>query len=256
VYRSRRTKKKKKNKKTADSVSLPAVARSKRKCPLAMSAAVSASTVEATAAGTVESATDMGSATGAAGIAASRVVTGVATTIGPASITSRVASSADETAAVVAVSIVSGSTVVAAMAPSPVIPRTCADKYSAREPLRTVKAVRRTGIGIVRIVAVGANRRPVHVARPWVGIALVITLVGITLVVPDRNSCLNLRLRVSKRRHQHRQQRNISQITHMNPLGSSPAECLIGTRKPSKNRGLEWAFLSFPPATGLYVFER
>ncbi len=196
------TDKKRRTKKTAGSVSLPTVARSARKCQLAMSAAVSAAAVEATAAGTMESATDMGSATGiAAGIAASRVVTGVATTIGSASITSRVASSADETAAVVAASVVAGATVVAAMAPSPVIPRTCADEYSARKPLRTVKPVRRTGIGIVRIVAVRANRRSAYVARPWVGIALVITLIGITLVVPDRNSCLNLRLRVSQRQH-------------------------------------------------------
>src|ERR1700722_2243620 len=166
-----------------------------------MSAAVSATTVEATAATTVESAA-MESATGiASGIASSRVVTGEAATIGSASITSRVASSADETAAVVAASVVAGATVVAAMAPSPVIPRTCADEYSARKPLRTVKPVRRTGIGIVRIVAVRANRRSAYVARPWVGIALVITLIGITLVVPDRNSCLNLRLRVSQRQH-------------------------------------------------------
>src|SRR3984957_11791104 len=154
-----------------------------------MSAAVSATTVEATAATTGESAA-MESATGiASGIASSRVVTGEAATIGSASITSSVASSADETAAVVPVSVVSGATVVAAMAPSPVIPRTCADKYSARKPLRTVKAVRRTGIGIIRIVAVWANRRPIHVTRPWVAIALVITL-----VVPDCNSCLILLL--------------------------------------------------------------
>ena len=159
-----------------------------------MSAAVSATTVEATTAATVESATCI-----AAGIASSRVVTGIATTIGSAGITSSIASSADETVAVVAASVVassvvSGATVVAAMTPSPVIPRTCADKYSARKPLRTVKTVRRTGIGIVRIVAIRANRRPVHVAWPWVGIPLVITL-----VVPDRNSCLNLRLRIGKR---------------------------------------------------------
>jgi hypothetical protein len=218
VYRSRRTKKKKKNK-TAGSVSLPAVARSERKCPLAMSAAVSATTVEATAA-TVESGATaaMESATGvAAGIASSGIITGVAAPITSARITSGIGSSADETAAVVAASIVSGATVVAAMAPSRVIPGAGTDKYSARKPLRTVKAVRRTRIGIIRIVAVRANRRPVHIARPWVGIALVIALIGVTLVVSDRNSCLNLRLRIGKRQHQHCQQRNVSQITHMNP---------------------------------------
>jgi len=50
--------KKKKNKKRL-AASLPAVARYERKCRLAMSAAVSPTTMEATAAGTVESATDM-----------------------------------------------------------------------------------------------------------------------------------------------------------------------------------------------------
>ena len=178
-----------------------------------MSAAVSA-TVEATAATTMKSATaatvESTATSVAAGVPSSGIITGIAAAIASACIASVVASSTYEAASIVPVTVVAGPTVVAAMTPSPVVPGTSADKHSARKPLRTIEAVRRTGIGIIRIVAVGANRRSVHIARSWVGIALVITLVGVIWVVSDRNSCLNLRLRISKRQHQHCQQRKVS----------------------------------------------
>jgi hypothetical protein len=37
-------------------------------------------------------------------------------------------------------------------------PRTCADEYAAHEPIRSIVAVRRAGIGSIVVVAVGANR--------------------------------------------------------------------------------------------------
>jgi hypothetical protein len=192
---------------------------------LPMSAAVSATTVKSTTTATVEStATSV-----AAGVPTSGIITGVSASIASARVTSGVATSTYEAAAIVAVSVVARPTIVSAVTPSPVVPGTGTDKHSARKPLRTIEAVRRTGIGIVRVIPVRTHRRPVHIARARVGIALVITLVGVGLVVSDRNSCLNLRLRVRNRQHQHSQQRNISQITHMNPLGSSPAENLMGS---------------------------
>jgi hypothetical protein len=47
------------------------------------------------------------------------------------------------------------------------------------------------------------------------------------LVGSNRNSSIHLRLRVRKRQRQHGQQRQIFQITHMNPLGSRSGQLLF-----------------------------
>src|SRR2546429_8902841 len=47
---------------------------------------------------------------------------------------------------------------VKAAAVKPVEPRACADKHATREPLRSIIAVRRAGVRVIVIVAVGANR--------------------------------------------------------------------------------------------------
>src|SRR5207245_9555270 len=46
---------------------------------------------------------------------------------------------------------------VKAAAVKPVKPRACADKHATREPLRSIIAVRRAGVRVIVIVAVGAN---------------------------------------------------------------------------------------------------
>lgn len=48
---------------------------------------------------------------------------------------------------------------------TPVIPRARADKYAVYEVVRTVEAVRRTGIRIIVIVSVRADRRTCRVGR-------------------------------------------------------------------------------------------
>ena len=42
------------------------------------------------------------------------------------------------------------------------VPRTGADEHAACKPVRTVVAVRRTGVRVIRIVAIGADRRTHH----------------------------------------------------------------------------------------------
>jgi hypothetical protein len=51
------------------------------------------------------------------------------------------------------------SAVPARMAPIRVIPRPYANKYAVHKPLRPIEAVRRAGVGVVIIIAIGANRR-------------------------------------------------------------------------------------------------
>jgi len=65
-----------------------------------------------------------------------------------------------------------------------------------------------------------------------VGITLVIVLIGMALVGSNRNSSIHLRLRVRKRQRQHGQQRQIFQITHMNPLGSRSGQLLFRNWDP------------------------
>src|SRR2546429_622968 len=55
---------------------------------------------------------------------------------------------------------------VKAAAVKPVKPRACADKHATREPLRSIIAVRRAGVRVIVIVAVGANRWRAVVGGP------------------------------------------------------------------------------------------
>src|SRR5438876_1018625 len=55
---------------------------------------------------------------------------------------------------------------VKAAAVKPVEPRACADKHATREPLRSIIAVRRAGVRVIVIVAVGANRWRAVVGGP------------------------------------------------------------------------------------------
>jgi hypothetical protein len=54
------------------------------------------------------------------------------------------------------------SAIIIAMTVVPVIPRPCADKYAAHEPIRAVVSVRRTRVRIIRIVSVSADRWAIH----------------------------------------------------------------------------------------------
>src|ERR1700676_3797869 len=47
---------------------------------------------------------------------------------------------------------------------SPAVPGTCADKDPVREPTRTVVAVGRATIRIIRVITVSADRRTSHIA--------------------------------------------------------------------------------------------
>ena len=169
-------------------------------------------------------------------VAAATVVTGIAAAVAAAPVTP------DVTAPVPA------TTPISTMTPAPVIPRSNADKYSACEPLRTIKAIRCARIGIVRVVAVSTDRRSADI--PWAGVRLIgiapvrialvlvrLVLVGVTRIVSRRNSRFNLRLRVSKRQRQHCQQRKIFHVSHMNPC-SRPVKTLFGSANLLKTGGL------------------
>ena len=77
---------------------------------------------------------------------------------------------------------------------SPAIPRTSPDKHSPSKPTRSVVAVRRAGVRIISIVAVGANRSCAN-------------------AYPNRD----LRLRISQRQHQNRDQSQIFHVPHNVP---------------------------------------
>jgi hypothetical protein len=164
------------------------------------------STAAADGASTMESITSGVAACGAA----TSIVTSIAAPIVPARIPPGIAPSVTPgvTASIAppgiteaAATPISTTTPVPTM--TPVIPRSGTDEYSTCKPLRTIEAIRCTGIGIIGVVPIWAHRRSVNVAR--VGIALVgvtlvsVTLVAVTLVDSDANSRFNLRLRVSKR---------------------------------------------------------
>jgi hypothetical protein len=106
---------------------------------------------------------------------------------------------------------VPGPAIVSAMAPAPVIPRAGADKRAAYKPLRTIKAIGCARVGGIGVVPVRTHRRRIRIARPRVGVSLVIALigtaligialVGVALIVSGRNSSFNLGLRVTHRQH-------------------------------------------------------
>lgn len=206
--------------KTAGNTMLPAVFTLQAYCPLAVSATVgSAATTEPTPpSATADGASAMVSTAAADGAstmesitsgvaacgAATSIVTSIAAPIVPARIPPGIAPSVTPgvTASIAPTGITeAAATPVPTM--TPVIPRSGTDEYSTRKPLRTIEAIRCTGIGIIGVVPIWAYRRSVNVAR--VGIALVgvtlvsVTLVAVTLVDSDANSRFNLRLRVSKR---------------------------------------------------------
>jgi hypothetical protein len=72
-----------------------------------------------------------------------------------------------------------------------VIPRPCADKHAAYEPVRPIVAVRRARIRVIPIVSIRANGRS---ANP-----------GIHRADSDPNSHPNLRLRVARAHQQNSQ---------------------------------------------------
>lgn len=75
----------------------------------------------------------------------------------------RVAAAITPVAATIANSVaITSVTVAAAEAPSAAEPRAGADEDSTNKPVRTVVPVGRAGIGIVRIVAVRTDRRPIN----------------------------------------------------------------------------------------------
>jgi hypothetical protein len=80
---------------------------------------------------------------------------------------------------------------------TPVVPRTGSNEEAIYEVIRSVKAIRRASIRIIIVVTVRADRRPTYINR-----------------ASDAHSDSNLRLRVSHRQHQHREQREIFQVTH------------------------------------------
>jgi hypothetical protein len=96
---------------------------------------------------------------------------------------------------------------VSGIAPIPVIPRTRADKHTTYKPARTVVAVRRAGIRIIRVISVCTHWRPGHVARPD------------SKAYPHSY----LRLRIGKGQHKDCQQREIFQVPH-NHLRASGAQ--------------------------------
>jgi len=98
----------------------------------------------------------------------------------------------------------------ASQPPRSVEPRASPDEDAASKPVGTVVAVRRASVRIVSVVSVRACRR--YADRT------------------DSNSHCDLRLRVSHWNHQHRQQRNIFQVTHNHLRFRSVHLCQI--RKP------------------------
>src|ERR1700687_5637624 len=98
----------------------------------------------------------------------------------------------------------------------PAIPGTCANKDPVREPARTVVAVGRATIRIVRVITISTNRRASHITAE-----------------ADTHSNPDLSLRIRKRQRQQSKQRNISQILHCEtPFSSHSA--IRGCDSPSK----------------------
>lgn len=215
-------------------------------------------------------------------VSASAVVTCIAASVRPAGIAPSVSASV---AARVAWATISTASPISTMTPA--IPGADTDERSANEPLRTVEAVRRTGIRVIGIVPVRTYRRTTHIS--WAGVSLIgiaavgialigwplvriasisltlpligvvsigLTLVVVALIVSSGNSRFNLRLRVSKRHRQHCQQRKMFHVSHMNPC-SRPAKTPIGSANLLKDWRPFWgSFLPSTPSHCLYLFER
>jgi hypothetical protein len=117
-----------------------------------MSAAVAAASVEAAA--TME-------ATAAAHCATAEAAAGRTT----AETATNRAASCEATATVEAVTAPAIAPAKTASAPTAVEPRASADEQAAREVARTVVAVRRARVGVIPIVAVGADGSRTNIAR-------------------------------------------------------------------------------------------
>jgi hypothetical protein len=109
------------------------------------------------------------------------------------------ATSADEAPATVVAATIAPSAATPTPAPPavPTPPRASADKQSTRKPARSVVAVRRTGVGIIIVVAVRAYRLHSYANR-------------------------DLRLRIRQRQHQNCDQSQIFHIPHGVPLVPDP----------------------------------
>jgi hypothetical protein len=135
---------------------------------------------------TTANATSMKSA---ARVATAVIPMTIAATVGPARTT------VPSAAPVSRATPISASSPAQATAPVPVVPGTGADEYSIREPVRPVVAIRGAGIRVIIVVPVRTDRRPSHVA--------------ISRPESHANTHPYLRLRIGKRHHQNRQQREI-----------------------------------------------
>lgn len=192
------------------------------RCPME-----AAATMECVAA--VESAADISSGI-AAGVSTIIAATYIPTTHVPTSVVSRVA-------------VVSAAIVATVPEPSrvtPVIPRSGTDENAIYEPVRTVVAVGSTGVWVIVIVAVRADRRSGDVARP-----------NANADSPDPNANTHLGLRIREWNHQDCQNRNIFQVTHRTPC--------LGLARPSGDSRtasdlVVGFFFHLPPRR--YLFER
>lgn len=157
-------------------------------------------------------------------------------------------------------------TPISRMAPSIVIPRSNTNEDSANEPSRAIETVRGAGIRVIGIVPIGTCRRSASVSRASialisvapVGIALIggalvrlalillvlilwalilLALVRVIWVVSNPGSPFNLRLRVSHRQHQSREQCKMFHVSHRSPC-ARPAKTPIGSVNPLETGGL------------------
>jgi hypothetical protein len=104
--------------------------------------------------------------------------------------------------------IVAAATVVSAATPITVVPGAGADKEATHKPARSVVAIGRAGIRIIRIVAPGTDRSRVS-----------ITVVSVSVSIIDADTHTNLS--ISRSRHQHcgnqrGEQQKISEKLHLN----------------------------------------
>ncbi len=152
------------------------------------SAVEAASPVEATAAMKTATAVEP-----ASGIAASRTAP-IATIAWAIAVTSPEAAVSAPIAISPATVGPAGPAIVAATAPA-VIPGACADKHAAYEPVRSIVAVRRAGIGCISVIAISTDRRG---ANP-----------GIHRADSNPNSHANLRLRVARAQQKNSQQNHV-----------------------------------------------
>jgi len=103
----------------------------------------------------------------------------------------------------------------------PVVPRTDADKHAIHKIIGTIVSIRRTSVGIVIVVSPFTDWRPSYIGWPYA----------------DSDPDAHLGLRIGQWHHQNCQQRNIFQVTHINPHGSSPAKSLNGSENLPRPSG-------------------